>query len=116
MALETVARLDEVPIGSRKLVKIGNTKILLFHLETGFYATQAYCPHLLAPLKNGKLIEGHTLQCPFHRAQFDIATGEVLRWANFPPGIQALNLLRSEKCLTTYPVVIDGDAVQVDMR
>lgn len=116
MALETVARLDEMPVGTRKAVKAGNTKILLFHLETGFYATQAYCPHLLAPLKGGKLLDGRILQCPFHRAQFDIATGEVVRWANFPPGIQALNLLRSEKCLTTYPVVIDGESVQVDIR
>lgn len=116
MALVTVAQLDEMPIGTRKVVKAGNAKVLLFHLETGFYATQAYCPHLLAPLKGGKLLDGHILQCPFHRAQFDIATGEVIRWANFPPGIQALNLLRSEKCLTTYPVIVDGDRIQIDLR
>ncbi|MFZ5655227.1 MAG: Rieske (2Fe-2S) protein [Pseudomonadota bacterium] len=116
MALETVAKLDEMPVGSRKVVQAGNTKILLFHLETGFYATQAYCPHLFAPLKNGKLLEGGILQCPFHRAQFDIATGEVIRWANFPPGIQALNVLRAEKCLTTYPVVVAGDRIQIDIR
>ena len=116
MTLETVARVDEIPVGSRKLVKVGSSKILLFHLETGFYATQAYCTHLLAPLKGGKLPDDHILQCPFHSAQFDITTGEVVRWANFPPGIEALNLLRSEKCLTTYPVVVDGDAIQIDMR
>ncbi len=116
MALETVATLDELPLGSRKVVRVGGVKVLLFHLDTGFYATQAYCPHLLAPLKSGKLLDGTILQCPFHRAQFDLTTGEVVRWANFPPGIQALNLLRAEKCLTTYPVVVDGDVVKVDLR
>jgi len=116
VARETVANLDDMPVGSRKVVKAGGVKILLFHLETGFYAVQAYCPHLLAPLKGGKLVDGHILQCPFHRAQFDVTTGEVVRWANFPPGIQALNLLRSEKCLTTYPVVVEGDRIQIDIR
>lgn len=116
MPLETVATLDELPLGTRKVVRAGGTKILLFHLDTGFYATQAYCPHMLAPLKHGKLLEGSVLQCPFHRAQFDLTTGEVVRWANFPPGIQALNVLRAEKCLTTYPVVVEGDAIKVDLR
>lgn len=116
MPLETVATLDELPLGTRKVVRAGGTKVLLFHLDTGFYATQAYCPHLLAPLKNGKLLDGNILQCPFHRAQFDLTTGEVVRWANFPPGIQALNLLRAEKCLTTYPVVVEGDVIKVDLR
>ena len=116
MPLETVATLDELPLGTRKVVRASGTKVLLFHLDTGFYATQAYCPHLLAPLKNGKLLEDNILQCPFHRAQFDLTTGEVVRWANFPPGIQALNLLRAEKCLTTYPVVVEGDVIKVDLR
>jgi len=40
----------------------------------------------------------------------------VLRWANFPPGIQALNVLRGERCLTTYPVVIEGDQVRIEIR
>ncbi len=31
-------------------------------------------------------------------------TGEVVRWANFPPGIQLLNAVRGEKALETYPV------------
>lgn len=116
MALETVAHLDEIPLGTRKVVKAGGHKLLLLHLETGFYATQAYCPHLLAPLKSGKLLNGHVLQCPFHRAQFDVTSGDVIRWANFPPGIQALNVLRGERCLATYPVVIEGDQIRVDMR
>ena len=75
MALETVAHIDEIPLGTRKVVKAGGNKLLLFRLDTGFYATQAYCPHLLAPLKSGKLLNGHILQCPFHRAQFDITNG-----------------------------------------
>jgi 3-phenylpropionate/trans-cinnamate dioxygenase ferredoxin subunit len=45
-----------------------------------------------------------------HRARFDIRTGEVIDWANFPPGIQVLNAVRGEKALKTYKVAVkDGD-------
>jgi 3-phenylpropionate/trans-cinnamate dioxygenase ferredoxin component len=37
----------------------------------------------------------------------------VIDWANFPPGIQLLNVVRGEKALKTYPVSIKGDAVRV---
>ena len=40
----------------------------------------------------GKIVDGCKVQCPFHRARFDIRTGEVIDWANFPPGIQLLNV------------------------
>ena len=40
-------------------------------------------------------------------------TGEVLRWANFPPGIQLANFLRPGKALETYPVRLEGGQVCV---
>ena len=47
------------------------------------------------------------------RSRFDIRTGEVIDWANFPPGIQLLNAVRGEKALKTYPVSIKGDMVRI---
>ena len=43
----------------------------------------------------------------------DIKTGEVVEWANFPPGIQLLNVVRGEKALKTYPVVVENGEVKV---
>ncbi len=63
----------------------------------------------------GKLIDGCKIQCPVHRAQFDVRSGEVVRWANFPPGIQLLNILRSEKALRTYDVTAEGGQLLVDV-
>jgi nitrite reductase/ring-hydroxylating ferredoxin subunit len=88
MALHAVCKEDEIPIGSLKACKAGGENILVFHLEDGFYATQASCTHIFAPLTRGKLVDGCRIQCPFHRAQFDVRTGEVVKWANFPPGVQ----------------------------
>ena len=50
---------------------------------------------------------------PGNRARFDIATGAVVRWANFPPGIQLLNAVRGEKALQTFPVAVRDGKVEV---
>ena len=48
-------------------------------------------------------------------AEFDIRRGEVDKWANFPPGIQLLNVVRSEKALKTYPAAVEDGNVVVDV-
>lgn len=105
----------ELPVGKQIAVEAGGVKLLLFHLEDGFYATQSNCTHLFLPLKKGKIIDGCKVQCPFHRAQFDIRSGKVAEWANFPPGIQLVNTLRKEKALQTYPVTLADGKVLVEI-
>ena len=115
MAFHRVCNEDDIPPGSSMAFSIGGKTVLVFHLEDGYFATQSNCTHLFLPLKKGKILDGCRLQCPFHRAQFDIRTGEVVQWASFPPGIQLVNTVRKEKALETYPVeVIDGH-VQVEL-
>jgi 3-phenylpropionate/trans-cinnamate dioxygenase ferredoxin subunit len=110
MTMHTVCRSDELPMGKMKAFEADGVKIVVYHLEDGFFATQASCTHVFAPLAKGKIVDGCKVQCPFHRARFDIRTGEVVDWANFPPGIQLLNIVRSEKALKTYKVSVkDGD-------
>ena len=114
MARYTLCAEDELGIGELKQFRAGDKKILLYRLEDGFYATQHNCTHVFAPLSRGKLVEGCQIQCPFHRARFDIRTGAVREWANFPPGVQLLNAVRGEKALKTYPVTVAAGRVQVD--
>ncbi len=116
MTTHQAGSADDLAIGERKLLNLDGTKVLLFHLDSGFHAVQAGCPHMLLPMKSGKLLDdGKTLQCPIHRAQFDIATGEVNKWAHFPPGIQMLNVIRGEKCLQTYAVTQDGGELSIEV-
>ncbi|NNF51500.1 MAG: Rieske 2Fe-2S domain-containing protein, partial [Gammaproteobacteria bacterium] len=84
-----------------------------YHTGTGFYASQANCTHMFAPLARGKIIDDCLVQCPLHRARFDIATGEVREWANFPPGIQLLDAVRGKKKLQTFVVEVRGEDVFV---
>ena len=80
---------QEIPEGQSKAMKAGETKLVVYHLSDGFYATQARCPHVFASLGKGKILKDKCVQCPLHRAEFDIRTGEVVKWANFRRGADA---------------------------
>jgi len=67
-------RLSEVPPGSALLVG----GVAVFNIGRGFCATQAKCTHRQSPLIEGKL-DGTTVTCPIHGAQFNVCTGAVLR-------------------------------------
>lgn len=115
MPLHSVCRVDELQIGRMQPFTVGGQRIVLYHLTEGFFATQASCTHVFAPLARGKIIDDRKVQCPFHRARFDIRTGAVVEWANFPPGIQLLNVVRGQKALRTFEVQLKGDEVQVNI-
>ena len=116
MTFHTVCHVDDLATGSLRAFKLENERVVVYHLKDGFYATQATCTHVFGPLARGKIVDGCKIQCPFHHARFDIRTGEVVDWANFPPGIQLLNVLRGEKALKTYRVKVVRDSVQVALR
>ncbi len=115
MSRYTVCSESDLPVGEMQTFRAGDTKIIVYHLEDGFYATQASCTHIFAPLGKGKIVESCQVQCPFHRARFDVRTGEVVQWANFPPGVQLLNAVRGEKALRTFPVTLAGGEVHVEV-
>lgn len=116
MTFTAVCSENDVPQGSAARFKAADKAIALYHLSDGYYATAVQCPHTFAPLHRGKIVEDCAIVCPLHRAEFDIRTGEVKRWANFPPGIaQFINLFRKQKALTTYPTKVEDGQVMVDI-
>jgi 3-phenylpropionate/trans-cinnamate dioxygenase ferredoxin subunit len=115
MPLHSVCRADDLQVGRMQSFTVGGQKILLYHLSDGFFATQANCTHIFAPLARGKIIDDCKVQCPFHRARFDIRTGEVIDWANFPPGVQLLNAVRRERALRRFEVQLKDGEVQVSI-
>jgi nitrite reductase/ring-hydroxylating ferredoxin subunit len=112
-----VANVSEVPIGSHKIVKIGNTEIGLFNIENEFYALKSVCPHQQASLCKGVVTgtnlhshvnqyiygrEGEILRCPWHNWEFDIKTGRAL----CDDTIKVAN----------YKVTQDGDNIVLHMK
>jgi 3-phenylpropionate/trans-cinnamate dioxygenase ferredoxin subunit len=115
MALQKVCHVDELPVGEKKAFTLPDRFIVLYHLTDGFYASQRFCPHMFAPLDHGKIVEDGQIRCFLHHSSFDIRTGEVKAWANFPPGIRLLNIVRKEKPLETYPTVVKEGIVYVEI-
>jgi 3-phenylpropionate/trans-cinnamate dioxygenase ferredoxin subunit len=117
MTTHTVCRVEELPIGQHRLFSAGGKKLVVYHLDDGFYATQASCTHVFAPLARGQIVDGCKIQCPLHRARFDIRTGKVIDWANWPAGlVNVINAVRREKDLQTYPAQVSGNQVQVHVE
>jgi nitrite reductase/ring-hydroxylating ferredoxin subunit len=71
----TVARVEDVPLGTIRSVKAGDEEIALAHCGGGFYAVQGHCLHLEGPLGEGEL-KGCVLTCPWHGWQYDVRTGQ----------------------------------------
>jgi uncharacterized protein YbjT (DUF2867 family)/nitrite reductase/ring-hydroxylating ferredoxin subunit len=89
-------RISEVPPGSVLLVG----DVAVFNVDGGFCATQAKCTHRQGPLSEG-VVDGSTVTCPLHGAQFNVWTGAVLRGPAQEP-------------LKTYRVTVDGDVGRVE--
>ena len=85
MPLHTVCRTDDLEQGQMKAFAVAGENVLLYHLPTGFFATQSKCTHTFAPLAFGKIIDGCKVQCPLHRARFDIRTGAATRMPAIEP-------------------------------
>ena len=83
--------MSQVPPGSALLVGA----VAVFNVAGRVCATQAKCTHRGGPLSEGAL-DGSTVTCPYHDAQFDVCTGAVLRGPAREP-------------LVTFQVIVDGE-------
>jgi 3-phenylpropionate/trans-cinnamate dioxygenase ferredoxin subunit len=86
-----VGRADEIPPGSRKIVRVAGRSIGVFNVEGEFYAIRNRCPHQSAPLCEGKLwgvlsadapgsfhydSRKEILACIWHGWEFNLRTGQ----------------------------------------
>ena len=99
--LMTVAKASEIPVGQFKQVVVEGKPLLICHTAEGFYAIDDTCTHDDGPLADGWL-DGDAIECPRHGARFDVKTGKVL-------------CLPAAVPIKSYPVKVDGDAIQVNV-
>lgn len=96
-----VARTDEIAPGEGKMVAVNGKKIALFNVGGAFYAIDDTCAHRGGPLSQGE-VQGTTVTCPWHGAQYDLQTGNVLS----PPAPQGVR---------NYKVVVEGDDIKIEV-
>jgi nitrite reductase/ring-hydroxylating ferredoxin subunit len=118
MTLRRACAVGDIPPGSRLLITIRHRSIGIFNIGGSYYALRNRCPHEGAPLCLGVLTgttigdprqhavewirDGEVLRCPWHAWEFDLATGRTLT--------------APQQRVKTYPVVVQGNDVFVDME
>lgn len=105
---EKVARISDVPSGSKKLIALGGQNVLLTNVQGSLYAINNRCPHLGGSLFDGRL-EGDRIICPRHGATFDVKTGEMLQGAKI--AFVKMNVRNA----VTYPVKVEGEDILIDV-
>ncbi len=73
-----VCNLENVPSGSMKQFSVDEHEFLVVNHNGHLFCLDARCTHAGAPLAEGTL-EGDILTCPWHRSQFNITDGTVIR-------------------------------------
>ncbi len=73
-----IAPLAELPGGERLFVEVGGKPIVVFNVAGQLFAIADRCSHDDGPVGEGDL-DGYTITCPRHGAQFDIRSGRVLQ-------------------------------------
>jgi len=86
----TVARVEEVPPGTRRLVAVGRHGVLLVNLDGTLYAVPNACPHANWPLSESTLCDT-VLKCARHGWEFDVPSAKAT-WPPFGYRLQHLPL------------------------
>jgi nitrite reductase/ring-hydroxylating ferredoxin subunit len=118
MADVVVARVGELPPGSRRVVRRGRIEVGVFNVDGRYYALPNVCAHQFGPVCEGNVTgtlisspatqwklawvrEGTILVCPWHSLEYDIPTGRCLAY----PRIR----------LRQYPVRVEGEQIIVSV-
>ena len=107
---------SELAASGRKVIKVGETDILLIATREKVYAIANQCPHLNLPVQNGKVTEQGTIVCQWHRSEFNLEDGSPAAWSTWPPGVgKVLASVSKEKPLRTYSVRREEGTIWVEM-
>lgn len=72
-----VIGIDELAPGERRSVIVDEFPALVIRIEDSFFVIEDVCSHDGQPLTDGE-IQGCSIVCPRHSAQFDLRTGKAL--------------------------------------
>jgi len=98
----TVATTAEIPPGACEVFEVEGLYIAVFNVDGTFYAIEDRCTHDDGPLAEGDL-DGYTITCPRHGAQFDLRDGRVLAM----PAVMPVPL---------FPVRVERNAIQIGLE
>jgi len=96
-----IAQTGDLSPGDGKVVEAEGQTIALFNVDGTFYAIENTCTHVGGPLSEGALV-GSEVTCPWHGAQFNVASGKVLG----PP---------ARRDVKSFVVTVEGSDVLIEL-
>ncbi len=93
------AKLEEVPAGSKLLVELDGTEVIVCNTRDKLFAVRNLCSHAYEKLDCGRMKNGW-ISCPVHGARFDLETGQAMN----PPATMPID---------TFEVRVVGDVIEV---
>jgi 3-phenylpropionate/trans-cinnamate dioxygenase ferredoxin subunit len=112
--LVEVSNTKELGDGTMKEVLAYGHEILLARVGDSYYAVDNRCPHMGGKLSQGKL-EGTTVTCPLHGSQFDLTSGQVVRWLRGGLASKIGGLIKPSKPLNVYKVKIEDSRILIEL-
>ena len=100
MDMTLACRVDDVPLGEGRTVRVGDRRLALFRTATGWYAIDHACPHAGGPLADG-IASDCSVICPLHERRFALDSGAPI--GHDGPGVEA------------HAVEVRGDEVYVSV-
>lgn len=94
-----VAAVDDLQDGEPLRVEADGVPVMLLRQGNALHAVAATCPHLGAPLEEGK-IEGQTVVCPWHGSVFSVVDGSLVHGPATMP-------------LTAYQVKVESGKIMI---
>jgi len=91
----------DLKAGALACVAVEGTPIAVANIDGRFYAFEDTCTHEQCSLAEGSL-DGTTVMCPCHGAEFDVTTGAVVG----PPAFEAVR---------SYPVQVQDGQLMVEI-
>lgn len=97
-----VAKAGSLGEGETLRVSVDGVVVVVARVGGEVYALQEFCTHRYGPLSEGTLRDQH-IECPWHRSEFDLRTGEVTAGPAKVP-------------LLAHEVRVEGEELQVRVR
>jgi 3-phenylpropionate/trans-cinnamate dioxygenase ferredoxin subunit len=106
-------KVSQIAPGRMMQFKSGTWDILLANVDGRIYAVDNKCPHMGGNLSRGEL-EGSIVTCPLHGSQFDVTSGQVVRWLK-GSGIASTigKAFKHPSTIKHYEVTIEGDDIKL---
>jgi 3-phenylpropionate/trans-cinnamate dioxygenase ferredoxin component len=108
-------KISDYPVGAMRAINLEGTDVLVANVGGKIYALNNRCPHMGGNLSKG-ILNGQVVTCPLHGSQFDITTGENIRWLKGTGILSSLGkVVKHPANATKYNVKVDGQQVLVEV-